>query len=156
MAGEAHSPRNNRCERARQWASLRLDGELSELEEVLLEKHLEGCSACLAFEARMQRTTELVRLTPAEIPQLDFAPPPRRLVTFPVNRRIAVVGIAAAAALGSLVGSNLQRPEHAAPTQSVPQVSLLTRDMNQLRELKTHKPSASPVREPGNPPKGII
>ena len=28
MAGEALSPRNGRCERARQWASLRLDGEL--------------------------------------------------------------------------------------------------------------------------------
>ena len=32
-------------------ASLRLDGELSELEEELLDRHLETCAACRAFEA---------------------------------------------------------------------------------------------------------
>jgi Putative zinc-finger len=156
MAGEALSPRNSRCDRARQWASLRLDGELSELEEILLEKHLEECAACRTFEARMVRTTELVRSTPTELPQIEYAPPRRRVVTLPVGRRAAIVAIAAAAALGSLVGSSLERPEHGPPTASVPKVSLLTRDVDQLRQLKTHKPKTAPAHEPGNPPEGII
>lgn len=37
------------CERARSWASLRADGELSELESALLDAHLGRCSACSAF-----------------------------------------------------------------------------------------------------------
>ena len=57
MAGEALSPRSGRCELARQWASLRIDGELSELEDALLEKHLEGCASCSAFAVRLASTT---------------------------------------------------------------------------------------------------
>lgn len=156
MAGEALSPRHGRCDRARQWASLRLDGELSELEEVLLEKHLEGCSACRAFAARMERTTELVRLTPTEIPEIEYAPPERRVIHLPVGRRAAIVAIAAAAALGSLVGSSLQQPATKPATPTAPKVSLLTRDVDQLRQLKTHKPRVTPEQEPGNPPEGVI
>lgn len=37
------------CERARQWASLRADGELSELESALLDAHLACCDACRSF-----------------------------------------------------------------------------------------------------------
>ncbi len=37
------------CERARSWASLRLDGELSELESAFLDAHLSRCSPCRAF-----------------------------------------------------------------------------------------------------------
>jgi hypothetical protein len=37
------------CERARSWASLRADGELSELESALLDAHLGRCSSCSAF-----------------------------------------------------------------------------------------------------------
>ena len=68
MAGEALTPRNGRCERARQWASLRIDGELSELEDALLEKHLEGCVSCSAFAIRLAATTEAVRAAPQEQP----------------------------------------------------------------------------------------
>jgi predicted anti-sigma-YlaC factor YlaD len=34
------------CERAREWASLRLDGELPEFHRGLLEAHLRGCVGC--------------------------------------------------------------------------------------------------------------
>jgi predicted anti-sigma-YlaC factor YlaD len=37
------------CERARRWVSLRLDGELSELEGHLLDAHLGRCAECSAF-----------------------------------------------------------------------------------------------------------
>jgi predicted anti-sigma-YlaC factor YlaD len=40
---------SNLCERARTWASLRADGELSELEGALLDSHLRQCSSCDEF-----------------------------------------------------------------------------------------------------------
>jgi anti-sigma factor RsiW len=158
MAGEAPSPRSGRCERARQWASLRVDGELSELEDALLEKHLDGCATCRSFAHRLAATTELVRATPQEPAEIAYAPPGRRVIRLPVGRRVAIVAVAAAAALGSFVGSSLQRPGPAPTPASVPQVSLLTRDMNQLRQLphQTTRPEPAPNRVPGEPPEGVV
>ena len=39
------------CERSREWISLRLDGELSELAEKMLESHLARCAGCQEFES---------------------------------------------------------------------------------------------------------
>lgn len=158
MAGEALSPRSGRCDRARQWASLRVDGELSELEGALLDKHLEGCPACRSFAAGLASATEIVRATPVEEPQIAYAPPERRAVLrLPVRRRVAVVAIAAAAALGSFVGSSLQRPAPAPEPAPVPQVSLLM-DMRQLLQLPRDKkqPAPAPARVPGQPPEGVV
>src|SRR4051812_10073440 len=111
MAGEALSPRNGRCERARQWASLRIDDELSELEDALLEKHLEGCASCSAFAVRLAATTEAVRAVPLERPAISYPRFERRpVIRLPVGRRVAIVAVAAAAALGAFVGSSLQKP----------------------------------------------
>jgi Putative zinc-finger len=158
MAGEAHPPRSGRCERARQWASLRVDGELTELEDALLEKHLEACGPCRSFAARLTAVTELVRATPQERPQIDYAPRVRRPAAFPIGRRVAIVAVAAAAALGSFVGSSLQKPAKAPAPASVPQVSFLTRDMAQLRQLphQTKQPKPTPARVPGEPPEGVV
>jgi anti-sigma factor RsiW len=160
MAGEALSPRSGRCERARQWASLRLDGELSDLEDALLEKHLEGCASCGAFAARLTSTTEAVRATPQERPQIEYPRFQRPVIRLPVGRRVAIVAVAAAAALGAFVGTSMQRP---APTQapgSGPQLSFRT-DMNQLRQLHRRpnlEPNVgpAPVRVPGQPPEGVV
>ena len=157
MAGEALSPRSGRCERARQWASLRIDGELSELEEALLEKHLEGCASCSTFAARLAETTEAVRAVPLERPQIEYPRFERQVFRLPVRRRVAIVAVAAAAALGAFVGSSLQRP---APTQAPggPQLSFRT-DQTQLRQLP-HEPkqpaSPEPVHVPGQPPEGFV
>src|SRR6185312_8453462 len=110
MAGEALSPRNGRCERARQWASLRIDGELSELEDALLEKHLEGCASCSAFAIRLAATTEAVRAAPQELPKIEYPRFERPVIRLPVGRRVAIVAIAAAAALGAFVGSLAAKP----------------------------------------------
>ena len=157
MAGEALSPRNGRCERARQWASLRLDGELSELEDALLEKHLEGCASCSAFAARLTSTTEAVRAVPQERPQIDYPRFERPVFRLPVGRRVAIVAVAAAAALGAFVGSSLQKP---APEQAPngPQLSFRT-DQNQLRQLPHHAKqpaSPQPAHVPGQPPEGFV
>jgi predicted anti-sigma-YlaC factor YlaD len=42
-------PKSHLCERARSWASLRADSELSELESALLDAHLGRCASCRTF-----------------------------------------------------------------------------------------------------------
>jgi len=54
------------CDRARQWASLQLDGELSEFEQALLDGHLVGCAACSAFRADIATATRELRAAPLE------------------------------------------------------------------------------------------
>ena len=139
---------------------MRLDGELSELEGALLDRHLESCPACVAFDSRLRSAARTLRVTPAESPAHPIAIPsqPRRRVAVPSGRRVAVVAIAAALALGSLVGSQLQRPASGSPVQE-PRFSQLTRsDMNQLRQIPRgkHIAPAQPAHVPGQPPEGLI
>jgi predicted anti-sigma-YlaC factor YlaD len=157
MAGAQFPLENRRCERARQWSSLRLDGELSELEGALLEKHLETCGSCVSFAERLSATALSLRTTPPEEPRIRFQIPKRTRVSFPASRRVAVAAIAAALALGSLVGSMLHRPT-ATPAPEGPLISFLTRDVSQLRQIPrgTHVAPPAPARDPGEPPEGII
>jgi hypothetical protein len=147
-------PRSGPCERSRQWSSLRLDGELTELEQALLEKHLEMCGDCRYFDLQLHSTADLLRTAPAEVPAARFEVSARRL-RLPVSRRLAFVAVVAAAALGSLIGSSLDRP---APSKGQPpQLSFLNRDLNQLRQLpRQQQKPVSPERQPGSPPEGII
>ena len=63
-------PKSQLCERARAWASLRTDGELSELESALLDAHLGRCEPCRTFAqgtetvAATLRSEGLVRPAP--------------------------------------------------------------------------------------------
>jgi predicted anti-sigma-YlaC factor YlaD len=157
MAGAQFPLENRRCERARQWSSLRLDGELSELEGALLEKHLETCGSCVSCAERLTTTALSLRTTPPEAPRIRFEIPKRTKVPFPASRRVAVAAIAAALGLGSLVGSMVHRPA-ASPVPEGPQISFLTRDVSQLRQIPrgTHMAPPAPARDPGEPPEGII
>jgi hypothetical protein len=94
------------CERSREWISLRLDGELSELAEKMLESHLARCVGCRAFESDAVATTRLVRTAPLELPEQPVAlPRGRRLASVrPVG---AVAATAAAVALGLAAFLNL-------------------------------------------------
>jgi anti-sigma factor RsiW len=56
------------CERAREYASLRLDGELSELEEALLAAHLSRCEPCKSFDADIRMLTSELRQAAFERP----------------------------------------------------------------------------------------
>src|SRR5881392_2971035 len=57
------------CDRAREWASLRLDGELSELERALLDAHTQNCAACAEYVEDLGEFTTLMRS--AELEQLS-------------------------------------------------------------------------------------
>ena len=57
------------CERGREWISLRLDGELSELARKMLDSHLARCADCSAFE---QQVSEIaLQLRTAPVAQLE-------------------------------------------------------------------------------------
>ena len=145
------------CDRAREWSSLRLDEELSELEEALLDKHLESCAVCEAFDAGLRMTTEVVRTTPTARPSAPLEIPTPSRQGLPVARVLAVAGVLVAAALGSIVGSTLDRPT---PSSQKPgaQVTFLTRDLSQLRQIPRGQRVAPqfPAHQPGGPPEGVI
>jgi predicted anti-sigma-YlaC factor YlaD len=83
---------SRQCETSREWVSLRLDGELSELEEAMLRRHAAGCPECAAFAASAELFTAQLRSAPLETVGLIFEAEPTR-----VRRRFAAVGAAAAA-----------------------------------------------------------
>ena len=81
------------CERARECASLRLDGELSEFEQAILGAHLARCEPCRSFAAELDAVTTRLRNAPLE--------PLEQPVTLPARRRVSLrrAEVAAAAAL---------------------------------------------------------
>ena len=54
------------CDRVRSQISLRLDGELSQLESRMLDSHLVRCAECRAFEIGAAAVTEQLRSAPLE------------------------------------------------------------------------------------------
>src|SRR5256885_8548405 len=84
------SLRGNRCDRTREWASLRVDGELSEFEGRLLDDHLASCADCSDFAAGLAAHTTLLR----EAPLAPF----RASLTLPRWRRVPVRPLSVAAA----------------------------------------------------------
>jgi len=113
------------CDRARHWASLRLDGELSELEAALLDAHLERCPGCSAFAEEADGIVGALRAVALE--------PLHAPVVIPLRHRsrrvralqtaVAVVLVLAAAALGSLLGVANRDSQSAAPTRHVAMIA---------------------------------
>ena len=98
------------CERVGQWISLRLDGELSELEGATLDSHLDDCAACSALAVELTGITQLLRSAPlleAEREPAEVELRRRRIVVFARPAAVTVVMSAAAAALLFLLGGSL-------------------------------------------------
>ncbi len=60
------------CERSREWESRRSDGELSMIENRLLDAHLAHCVECRTFAETLTDVTVVLRSTPLERPTLGF------------------------------------------------------------------------------------
>jgi hypothetical protein len=98
--GMTRFPRGVLCERARSWAALAPDGELSELEHKLLDAHLARCSGCSRFSMQVAAVAAELRAAALQpLPRPVSIPTWRRR---PVYARFRTVGAAAAVALMAL------------------------------------------------------
>jgi predicted anti-sigma-YlaC factor YlaD len=95
------------CERAREWASLRLDGELSEFEQALLDAHLERCAPCADYARNVTDATTALRSAEASRLSVPIALPLRRraLPLRAISAATAAAAVVAAVGLGTLIGS---------------------------------------------------
>ena len=89
------------CERVRGQVSVGLDGELSQLERVMIASHLERCTACRSFELEVSAFTRALREAPLEPMARSVVIHRRRR---PVRTRIQFAA-AAAVAVAALVGA---------------------------------------------------
>jgi predicted anti-sigma-YlaC factor YlaD len=90
------------CMLARESASARLDGELSELDSVRLDAHLRGCADCYAYSAQIGAIAVQMRAAELEQPGRIVLPRRRRLAGARMQVAVAAAAVAvAAAAAGS-------------------------------------------------------
>jgi predicted anti-sigma-YlaC factor YlaD len=99
------------CMQAREAASLRLDGELSELESVRLGLHLRDCADCQRYARETASIALELRSAPLEQPSLEIFVPRRRRGYGVQVAAVAAVGLVAAVAgssfaIGRVVGTH--------------------------------------------------
>lgn len=90
------------CERARNWLSLRLDSELSQLERALLDSHLERCPGCAEAAGRLEAVTVAIRSAPTERPPAMAVPRLRTRGSLRAFYAAAGAALASTAALGCI------------------------------------------------------
>ncbi|HZS23617.1 MAG TPA: zf-HC2 domain-containing protein [Gaiellaceae bacterium] len=109
------------CTRAREAASARLDGELSELELAQLDLHVAGCVACADYARLIETTALQLRAAALEQPAepIRVAARSRRLRAMPAAAAaVILLGVAGSSfALGGALGSKAPR---ARPTATAP------------------------------------
>lgn len=128
------------CVRACQQASLRLDGELSELESALLAEHLERCPDCRATAEGMVEVAALLRAAQLSEPAFSIRVPPRRRVARDYALQALSTAAVAAVAVTGLVGLRLS-------AGLPPRADLAsTRALMGLKEHQLGKLEAPPAR----------
>ena len=99
-------PTNAVCDRARTYASLQLDGELSQLEEAMLGAHLSRCEGCRGYAAEIAAVAGELRSASLERLERPISLPPRRRVSFGTLQAAAVAAVAlAAVGIGGILAS---------------------------------------------------
>ena len=137
-----------RCDRAREYASLRLDGELSDFERALLDSHLERCPSCRVFADDLAAVTDRLRAAPLEQPGIAVTLPRRRFVAL----RNVQVSAAAAAVVGVVGMGALFGMLHSSATTPTPGVAKVgsAGDRREFRDLRRAVLTAPhPERRPG-------
>jgi hypothetical protein len=134
------------CERSRGWASLRADGELSELEAALLEAHLARCLPCRSFAVGAEAIAAALRAARLEAPApLSLVLPERRPILRALQVGAATALVVSAGAVAALVGVD----RHATAATAVKPVAIVAADESPdvLRALRRRLllPPAPPV-----------
>lgn len=122
------------CARASEWASLRLDGQLSDFEEVLLEAHLARCDGCQAFAASVAGLTGALRTAPLEQPEFAFEAPRRTRGRTVALRAVSAAAVVAVVGVSGLVSLQLatSRARPGVPTVPPAVIGLKERQMDEL------------------------
>jgi len=124
------------CARASEWLSLRLDGQLSEFEELLLEAHLARCGECRAFAASSAGLTHALRSTPLERPTFTFEAPRRTRGRTVALRAVSAAAAAALVGLSGLVSLQLSASQARPGVSTARKVmELKERQMDELAGL---------------------
>jgi predicted anti-sigma-YlaC factor YlaD len=125
-----HLRRATPCERATRSISLRLDGELSELEGAALDRHLVDCPGCRTVAARTLLVTRMLRDEP-------LSPPRRRIVVHSTRRARArlVRRTTAAIALAGAVATATVLALISQPSPATPSSALVFRDMHEHHQF---------------------
>jgi predicted anti-sigma-YlaC factor YlaD len=130
------------CDRARQWASTELDGELSTFERVLLRAHLGACPSCREFRDGIGGLTGALRAAPLEefegvieIGRLRRRRPRLRFAPAAAAMAVAAVG------LGSILATTAVRSGSVGGQTPTPVVKA------ELASLDTMNLSTSTARE---------
>jgi anti-sigma factor RsiW len=121
------------CARARFWASLRIDGELSELEGALLDAHLARCADCNALAEGFSASTATLRSAPlARVAPIaiDLPRSPRRLVGLIAVAAVLVLGVIT----GGVVRGQISHDAASTPRAVVTVAGVETPD--QIRALR--------------------
>ena len=140
----ARRPFPRSCDRVREQVSLRLDGELSQLEHAFVDRHLERCAGCADYAAELEAVAQLLRSAPLEQPEWTFALPRRRSSTLRiVQMGAAAATIAAAVGLGSLDAFSRARTHSVTPRLHPAPTAYLDRS-DELQPQK--RAAATPLR----------
>jgi len=143
------------CERARQWISAGLDGELSEFEGAVLEGHLAICTACTDFLVETRGLTNALRTAPPDRFTASVRPRQRQRIALrlsPVAASLAVVAVGvgsilASVRLGPTVGSTSRRPPAVSGNFGAAPLSR----MRQQTGVPQQMPAANPARQAHGP-----
>ena len=115
--------------------SLRLDGELSQLEGALLDAHLARCSACSEYAADVAGLTRRLRSARYEPLEQPITVPRRRRIPLRLaNVSAAAALLAVAAGVGAIMGGSEGRVP--APSLARVQSADAVNDERQLRDLR--------------------
>jgi predicted anti-sigma-YlaC factor YlaD len=106
---------NRVCDRAREYSSRSLDGELSDFERALLETHLERCDPCRAYVVELADIVARLRTAPLEALPHPIALPSRRRARTRALQGAAAAAAAVVAVTAGLVGSLQSHPNQARP-----------------------------------------
>lgn len=132
------------CTRVREQVSLELDGELSQLEQRMLEAHLERCPRCAAYATDVREFTDRIRSAPKAFMQHPVVVRRRG----PLTAMRLQAGVAAAFALAALgLGTQLASPEQSSslarfegrPALSPPR-AVVEQEQAILRVVKAGRP----------------
>lgn len=114
------------CDRARNWTSADVDGELSTFERVLLANHVAHCPSCREFRTSVDGLTRTLRSAPRERFEVVVVGRSRRRVSLRLAPAVAAMAVAAVG-LGSILASSEVRTRSIA---RVPSASAAIDTMN--------------------------